>query len=119
MRADLVLQLRKLFPDVFKEGAHIICDDGWFDILVCLGVAATDAGEAPSFSYIKEKWAQLEAYPTPQEPISKGALKLASERSMETCELCGKPGRTVTNINEWWDVRCFECQDPDHKGLDD
>lgn len=122
-RATMTERLQKTFPTVYGT-CRFDHDVGWESILVALGKKLADRGV--SIGYVKEKYATLNFNVSAPEPPYgprwvEPLLKAATDRSARTCELCGKPGRWVSNENMWEMIRCKECygEHEDALGRDD
>jgi hypothetical protein len=120
MDKELEKKLVEKYPTVFKEYGGdmrhtcmawgIACGDGWYDIIddLCsklepLGVVAAQ---------IKEKFGGLRFYTNPiDEDVSwdevHNHIHEAERKSYETCEKCGKPGKTIGG--GWVVTLCDEC----------
>lgn len=112
--ATMTARLRAAYPTVYGK-CHFAHDEGWEAILMDLGAKAEKLGA--SFTYIKEKYATLNMVPTrvSDEPFGgtpevQAIVKEAIDRSGETCEQCGKPGRRVYSKYLWEATACEECQ---------
>ena len=55
---------------------------------------------------IKEKWGGLRVHVNEGDAFSKGAIALAAEMSLTTCEVCGQPASLVGE--RWVSVRCTQ-----------
>jgi hypothetical protein len=120
--ATMTARLRAAYPTVYGN-CHFAHDEGWEAILMDLGAKAEKLGA--SFTYIKEKYATLNMVPTriSDEPFGgtpevQAIVKEAIDRSGETCEQCGKPGRRVYSKHLWEATACEECQG-DSRPMDD
>jgi len=108
MTPEKIAALKIAAPTVWT-GEHFECDDGWFGILLELSPKLAKLGAV--VPGVKEKYARLEWYvysPNPPYGTSEieSLLKAATEKSMETCEVCGEPGRICENENQWEKTLC-------------
>lgn len=120
MRPDKQKLLRERFPVTFQDVLFQV-EDGWFDILMKLGETCEASREEVRFGIVKEKYARLTCYSSPYTPdlppLTRRALKIAEEKSTETCEKCGNPGRLVMDECQWESIRCRDCQDESERAL--
>jgi len=99
-----------LMPFGFEHG------DGWFDILVDLCEELEPLVEAATYSIspfevmqVKEKFGGLRFYTSWGNKEIWAAIDKAEKRSLETCEVCGKPGRPEGP--GWIKTLCPECRE--------
>jgi len=122
MHQELEQKLYGDFPELYR-GRHrssressmcngFGCDDGWFQIIYDLSadIMATVKEEGitvPEVTQVKEKLGALRFYPgnSRNEKIHQ-RISQAEERSLETCESCGAPGRKRTGL--WIRTLCDE-----------
>lgn len=128
--------LRTTFPTTFGSMAEFSVGDGWFGLLRKLGETCEASMEGVRFLHMKEKYASLVCYSKelfwidhwenrpaenegaqlglPLNPyrISTQALREAIDKSVETCECCGKPGRGISSQYHWESVSCRDCREP-------
>lgn len=126
MRLREPQEWKEKYPLVFRadDSPYIECYVGWYSILdEFLGwmedvIRRTKETDTPGIAQIKEKYGSLRIYlnipdfwyTKYQEEcqyIDK-AIEMAVNQSMETCELCGKPGHVVGT--GWLACRCSECK---------
>lgn len=108
-----VSQLAKEFPDQFrKEGTPCWsdCPDGWVPLVREVMQKVKDHGVKLKWHQIKEKFGTLRMYEgletnSPSSNIYDWISK-AERESGKTCEVCGKPGKTV-NMG-WLFTLCLE-----------
>jgi hypothetical protein len=96
------------------------CHDGWFDIITELTeeIARIVGGpeRTPDLRVVdvKEKFGGLRYYvrhvPDKHALAIAEAKQRAEERSFETCEVCGRPGRLVQS-DGYWHTACPEHED--------
>ena len=110
----LITRYLRIFPDGdFPPRSGV--GGGWFHLLDALCERLqfwTDHNHAPQLvaQQIKEKYGELKFYVSPLPDSSppraeqQGMISLASALSMQTCELCGAPGRWIGGIGPH--VRC-------------
>ena len=86
------------------------CGDGWFDIIWNLCELIETIGVPDNFEVfqVKEKFGGLRFYTTGNVgmQVDREIMK-AENKSLETCEYCGKPG-TQTKTG-WIKTLCSEC----------
>lgn len=112
MHNGLFLHLRESYPHLFSdpELREIQCHEGWSDLLNgLLHTLQNHQDSNPQMSRIricqvKEKWGELRVYFSGGDAFCMGAIALATQLSLATCEVCGRAG---TMIGERWvKVRC-------------
>lgn len=88
------------------------CGNGWFQILddVSRDIAAHALGKGldPEVLQVKEKFGTLSFYIRGADSDIHGLILQADERSTQTCEMCGAPGKLLDD-HGWWKTRCPEC----------
>lgn len=90
------------------------CGDGWFDILVDLceeleSLVVEHNSKTPfEVIQVKEKFGGLRFYTTWGTNKIWDAISKAESLSLETCEVCGKPGKP--NGEGWITTLCDECR---------
>lgn len=97
---------------------EVAVDDGWLPIVLCWlheVQRSLDAhpGSTCDVVQVKEKMGELRIYsPSSADIVAdvQRATFLAGNRALRTCEVCGKPGRPVSD-GGWFAVRC-----PEHQG---
>ena len=82
------------------------CGDGWFDIIRELSEKIEPLGAVAS--QVKEKWGELRFYVSNGTDEIFDLIDKAEQKSAETCELCGEPGRTTGS--GWIRTHCSECE---------
>lgn len=112
MTPEKVAALKASAPSVWV-GNHFEHEDGWFGILLELSPKLEKLGAV--IGGAKEKYARLDFYvSSPKPPYGtseiEALLKRASEKSMQTCEVCGEPGRHVETENMWESIKCRKHQ---------
>jgi len=118
---NMFLRFRKLFPDgrnvdtsqsLMSFGFAV--DYGWAGLLwECFERLEKLAGDkyAINFIQVKEKFGGLRIYCRPSSEIEREVRDILLEfenRSYETCETCGAPGRL--RFGMWKKVRCDDCE---------
>lgn len=108
MRSQLDALLCQRYPEIFAErqgssmttamGRGFECGDGWFDLIdeLCRDLqAAADSGRIPQpvAQQVKEKLGSLRFRFFPLCEFAHDLLEAAREKSLETCDVCGKAGR--------------------------
>jgi hypothetical protein len=119
--AVLITKWPRLFPGQSRQQLAvpihrrgIECELGWYDLVdKFLGSLQARADvmriDPPRIAQIKEKFGELRVHfqKYKNRRIHPEFLALADElgkRSLETCEVCGKPGRHWSA--PWWVTRC-------------
>lgn len=91
------------------------CGDGWADILVelCekiqlhLNTLDEESRKHIIASQVKEKYGTLRFYIDASDDTIEDLIEEAVEKSSKTCEICGKPGKTITD-GYWLSTVCEE-----------
>ena len=86
--------------------------DGWYKIMhdLVTGLAKIDTEKSIKVMQVKEKFGGLRFYFN-GEPAGKEAsalVDIAEDRSFNTCEECGEPGKEVPGLG-WIYTRCNKC----------
>lgn len=132
MSPEKTQQLIEIYPSLFSDLDErncfylfsFECGDGWFDLLKDLIVEIKSIIEKENkkssigidddpiplkVSQIKEKYASLRFYTNWSNDAIEQAILRAEDRSEQTCEDCGEPGKIVkTNVN-WYQTLCEKC----------
>jgi len=118
MRTELEKKLRKEFKfykGYYGKGLPFECGDGWYDLLYDLSKGIQkliDEGkESPNFTVyqVKEKYGTLRFYTGGYSTTElEDLIDKAEERSAETCEQCGKPGKLLIEKG-WHSTVCETC----------
>lgn len=129
MREELEKELYKKYPWTAPvpredgEGTTMMfgfeCADGWYGLIeqLCEGIQRQldlhrNEGWAREFCLLqaKEKFGGLRFYVSPRQSIPEieNLIRLASDRSERTCELCGREGK-MREFDDWLSVRCDRC----------
>src|ERR1700722_2203808 len=128
MSPEKAAELVAIYPPIFANTSNLSCinlfgfecGDGWFDILKELierlkailedraNRIDTDEDFPMVVSQVKEKYGTLRFYMSCSTDPMDDAIRYAEDRSMYTCEECGKPG-TLGQKNHWYMTRCEEC----------
>lgn len=114
MKDELLPILRRNYPKLFSSPdlQEIRCYPGWLGLLNALcRTLQNHIDDYPDarkllIVQIKEKWGGLRIYVNGGDAFSKGAIALAAEVSLTTCEVCGQPGSLVGE--SWVSVRCAQ-----------
>ena len=79
----------------FGKGLHTGVGPGWHELIwkLCEDLEALDLPETFAVVQIKEKFGGLRFYENQVTSESKKLIGDAEDKSMEICELCGKPGQ--------------------------
>jgi ribosomal protein S14 len=89
-----------------------MCGKGWYPLIYetldKIQAVVDRDGLDLEITEVKEKFGELRIYTsTYSEKIYK-IIQKASEKSTQTCEICGQPGALI-EINGWYMTRCEEC----------
>ena len=84
---------------------YIGVSDGWYLILLNLSIALELLDEDIQVTQIKEKFGGLRFYIGPATERAHKLIEEAEELSMETCEECGEPGRSRSDL-DWITTLC-------------
>jgi len=103
-------------PLLYPEGMTFECMDGWLDIIEELSdklERELEKLEVCKWGYrtahavqVKEKFGGLRFYMSTETEHMSQHIREAEDRSYETCEVCGKPGKVKPA--KWLVVRCEE-----------
>jgi hypothetical protein len=110
--ARLEALLRRI-PDGW--GRWISCDAGWFELIVDLDAALSALDPDYRVEQVKEKFGTLRYYCTPSSEDADvwcrfdDLVRVAEDRSAETCERCGRPGRLCRSSMRWLKTLCRDC----------
>jgi hypothetical protein len=125
MNSELVEYLRKGHPNVLKAIHSFPCGDGWFEIIntLCATLEHYDHNRSKKTDYcpvevtdVKEKWGQLAFYNLGGNDYTDGAIELAAEMSLITCDRCGASGRL--RKRSWMQCLCDECDSSDDVSIE-
>ena len=91
--------------------------DGWYDLLEALirGISIIDTEKKVKVVQVKEKFGTLRFYTGGYftDAIDE-LIRLAENKSGETCEICGRPAKTESD-NHWLSTICEGCREDDGK----
>lgn len=73
-----------------------------------------DKPEPVVAAQVKEKFGGLRFYTNGHDEFCSGLIDMAECMSECTCEVCGGPGKLITN--GWWHCICPECEDRKNEG---
>lgn len=110
--ARLEALLRRI-PDGW--GRRVSCDAGWFELIVDLDAALSALDPDYRVEQVKEKFGTLRYYCTPTSDDADvwcrfdDLVRVAEDRSAETCERCGRPGRMCRSSMRWLKTLCRDC----------
>jgi len=117
----------KLYPStspLYPKGVHVSfsfdCDDGWFQLIYDLSkeiLRVMDNTPDDSFEnfivlQVKEKFGGLRYYVGAANTQIFDIIHKAEEKSMRTCERCGKRG-TLSIRGGWFKTLCAKCREKD------
>jgi hypothetical protein len=100
------------FPTLFKGTKHIGCDVGWCPIINSLcDVIEFHVQNMPIeiqhefyVAQVKEKFGSLRFYMNQEDSFITGAIAVAEQMTLHTCEVCGQPGK-LQHLN-WRKTLC-------------
>ena len=115
---DLVLpditieEFRSRYPQLFSDPAveDIYCNPGWREILLALcDTLAEHSNRHPdvvpvTVGQIKSKFGELHFFYDGGDDYCRGAVSVAAQLSLRTCEHCGAPGKLVPG--SWVSTLC-------------
>ena len=111
MSPDKTQELYDKFPELYRGRTKLAteslicfgfaCDDGWFDLIAGLSRRIDDLAKAAGLSgddypeaiQVKEKLGGLRFYTGGVPDAIRDAIDAAEAKSVETCEVCGRPGK--------------------------
>lgn len=116
MKKELEDQLHLDYPHVFATKISIDCRDGWFSLIDLLSsllegwILDMEPGlDAQIWAkQVKQKYGGLRYYLSHETPKMQGAIALAEDLSLRTCEECGHPGRSRKGA--WIRTLCDACR---------
>lgn len=105
-------ELRRLYPKLFSELAFgFECGNGWYELILDLSAKlnALIERDYPDTiaTQVKEKFGELRFYLSSETDEMSDLINEAAHLSLQTCELCGKPG--LLRNSGWLQVKCDEC----------
>lgn len=91
----------------------IECEAGWYPLLIpileyIVKYNLEHEGSEISITQIKEKYGELRVYVDHGTPELFDMIDDATDKSLEICEVCGRPGE-LRDIRGWLYTRCDEC----------
>jgi len=127
MHQDLTQKLYDDFPELYRGRNRspressmcygFACDDGWFQIIYdmsadMMAIAQVENVAVPEVTQAKEKFGQLRFYlvDSGNDKIQQ-RIRQAEELSLNTCEICGAPGKR--RHGPWVRTLCEEHADKD------
>ena len=126
MTPELEEKLMAAYPQLFRGKDMPVTEnlmafgcehsDGWFNIIksVCAVIASYNEHSGNKeflFTQIKEKYGTLRLYSHGADEFVIGVIAMAEAMSAVTCELCGSPGKLITE--GWLTTRCDQCHSKD------
>lgn len=105
-------EFRARYPQLFSDPRvdEIYCDPGWRDLLLSLcDTLQSHLTRHPdvmpvTVAQIKSKFGELHFFYDGGDAYCRGAVDLAAELSLKTCERCGAPGSLVGG--QWVSTLC-------------
>jgi hypothetical protein len=125
MRKEYDEQLCREFPNLYKNRFGSMaetcmcwgfdCDDGWFQLIYDLSKKLEaeilkqpeEGRQCFRASQVKEKFGGLRFYMDSQTDEMSGFIREAEDKSEETCEVCGAPGKIRVH-HRWYYCSCEE-----------
>ena len=100
--------------DDSKREDHFECEKGWHPIInealtKIERIIIRDNLPEITISQIKEKLGGLRIYLSSTTPEIEEVIREAEGKALTTCELCGKPGYFLSNMDGWYMTRCDDC----------
>jgi len=116
MKKDKLKKLSryKFYKGYYGNGIAFEVGDGWLDMLLELSQKIQefidDGVETPEFSVVqvKSKFGGLRFYNNGCMPETELLIDEYEKKSAETCELCGKPAKSVV-FGHWYYTLCKNC----------
>lgn len=115
MKPELEDKLIRRFPKLYGQHNKPMpetcmcwgfeCGDGWFDLIWELSEKLEQFDELEAFQ-VKEKFGGLRFYTNYYFEEAEKHIEEAMNKSMKTCEVCGKPGKLYSD--GWCSTRCKE-----------
>lgn len=109
--------LSKDLPEKSGMGVGFRCGDGWLKIIWDLflkleSLSAQFKDASPKFEVlqVKSKFGELRMAVNHMNDAIEAAIMGARQQSIETCELCGKPGERCVDDTNWWATLCDRCR---------
>ncbi len=111
-------ELKKEFPELYRELWGFECHAGWYDLLRDLSLQIQEhlkiaphhaGGKFPIYAdEVKEKWGTLRFYIGLGCDEVREMIAKAEKLSAKTCETCGKEG-SLRSRNGYLCTRCESC----------
>ena len=104
----------KFYKGHYGNGLTFDIGDGWVDMLLEFSNRVQelidDGIETPEFTVVqvKSKFGGLRVYHLGCMPETEDLIKEYEKKSLETCELCGKPAKLVL-FGHWYYTFCKNC----------
>lgn len=122
MKKELANQLVENYPDMLCDYGGdpretcmawgFECGDGWFPLLKEVCEKLKDV-EGFKFDQVKEKFGMLTIYYTCSDDENRQYVRKvideAESKSLETCEVCGNPGKRESHQG-WLSTECKVCK---------
>ena len=93
------------------------CADGWFqlvwDLCTQLEPLARELkrnGKRFEVQQVKSKFGELRVYVSERDDAMEALIQAARQRSIQICEICGKPGTCAVDAGGWWATLCNPCR---------
>jgi hypothetical protein len=92
------IEIRDRIAKKFANGWPRFVDvgDGWLSIVDELDKQLEALGIEYSYAQIKQKFGGIRIYVNTLDPRANSLIRIAEEKALVTCEICGKPGRLTT-----------------------
>lgn len=116
-------EFRERYPLLFSDPSvdDIYCSRGWRDLLVSLcDTLQAHLDRNPDVlqvvvAQVKSKFGELHFFYDGGDDYCQGAVSLAEELSLKTCELCGAPGKQIGD--RWVNTLCATHEERDKPGV--
>jgi hypothetical protein len=118
MKTELIDELKKKYPEFYKNLEFIEFEDGWFDLVskCCWLIKQHINNKKYQNNSIDFHWTQqkskfggMRLYFDGGDDYIAGVIDMAESISYSTCQSCGEKGFLCRNLN-WLEVFCEKCR---------